>query len=359
MDRDAQAQERIAAKRFPKVWLNDARVDLSAPFVVKQLIPSGGLIVVYGPAGSGKTFEVIDLAGRVAAGLPWRGRRVRQGSVVYVAAEAGASILRRFVAWRDRNLSEAREARVPLVIITKPSNLLNQVEVSELLAQLKTIAEEINQPISLVVFDTVSRSIPGGDENAAKDMTLVVSAADQIRDELGAATLLVHHTGKDPGKGARGHSALFAAADTVIAVSDHVATVEKVRDGVAGEQFPFALDVIDLGTDQDGDQVTTCVVRHLNDSDQKPRKEVQRLTADETLALNALREVSAPLAASSTIPGGKLGSTVDEWRRMFYARLGESRDVDQPAKRQAFNRGKKGLLAKKLVGAWEGFAWIW
>ena len=82
-------------------------------------------------------------------------------------------------------------------------------------------------------------------------MTALVGVADQIRDELGAATAFVHHTGKDKTKGARGHSSLFAAADLDIEVSDGCATVENVRDGIPGERFPFRLEVIELGTDED------------------------------------------------------------------------------------------------------------
>ena len=83
------------------------------------------------------------------------------------------------------------------------------------------------------------------------------------------------------------------------------------------------------------------------------------LFRDKNDPLAALKEVSKPLPATSVIPGGKAGAPVEDWRRTFYARLGESRDVEQAAKRQAFNRGKKGLIAKQVVGAWETYAWIW
>ena len=61
---------------------------------------------------------------------------------------------------------------------------------------------------------------------------------------------------------------LFAAADTVIEVTAGVvlgvtvgvANVEKSRDGKTGEQFPFRLEIVNLGVDSDGDPVTTCVV---------------------------------------------------------------------------------------------------
>ena len=86
---------------------------------------------------------------------------------------------------------------------------------------------------AMIVFDTVARSMAGGDENAAKDMGLVVAAADRIRKTTGAAVVLVHHTGKD-NKDERGSSALRAAADTMVkayqALGDLRVTCEKQKD---------------------------------------------------------------------------------------------------------------------------------
>lgn len=294
--------------KFPRVWVDDATADLGDNYIVKGIADHGRLIVIYGPAGDGKTFFTADLAGHIAAGIPWRGRRVRSGLVVYVAAEAGVSILRRFFAWREHRMGEAREGRIPLAIITRGVNLLNTVEVEALLAELRAIAAEIGLPLALVIFDTLSRSIPGGDENRSEDMTRVIEAADAIRDELGAATAIVHHTGKDGARGARGHSALCAAADTVIAVVDRVATVEKARDGTAGESFHFGLDVVELGTDSDGDRVTTCIVRHLEDTAARRPQRPEPRGANQRVVFAVLRDLIAEsgeiMPGTSTIPAG-------------------------------------------------------
>lgn len=229
-----QAEKEMTAKksaRFPCMFLDDAKDGSHSDYSVKGIIPARSNILFYGPSGGGKTFFTIDLTGHIACGIDWRGHRVRPGLVVYIAAEAGDSILRRFITWRDEKLSESREGRIPLVIITRGANLLDASDVDALIDALQDIAAEAGTPLALVAFDTLSRSIPGGDENSAQDMTRVIQCADRIRDELKASTAFVHHSGKDAGKGARGHSALFAAADTVIHVADNVATIEKSRDG--------------------------------------------------------------------------------------------------------------------------------
>lgn len=201
-------------------------------------------------------------------------------------------------------MSESAE-RIPLAVMTRGPNLLASVQLENLIVDLRKLAHEAELPLGLVIFDTLSRSIPGGDENTAEDMTMVVKAADSIRDDLGAATAYVHHSGKDASKGARGHSALFAAADLVMRIEDHAATVEKVRDGVSGERYPFRLDPIEIGTDADGDAVYTCL---LSPSDQpittrkpKPTGKNQQILFKEITALAVDGEVSP---GTSEIPKG-------------------------------------------------------
>jgi len=348
--------------RFPRVWIDDAIADTIADYLAKGIINRKQLCVIYGPAGDGKTFFTADLAGHIAAGISWRGRRVRQGLVVYIAAEAGTSILRRFFAWRDHHLSEAREGRTPLAIITRGVNLLNMVNVEELLGELRAIAAEGELPLALVIFDTLSRSIPGGDENRSEDMTRVIEAADLIRDELGAATAIVHHSGKDKDKGARGHSSLFAAADTVISVVDRVATVEKSRDGVAGEQFPFNLEVVNLGEDQDGDPVTTCIVTPTDAAPRQPG--AAKLSGVARIALQSLREAIADhgqtMPGTSTIPGNIRAVRIEQWRVQFRLRYGTDDDGgerDVETIKKAFQRGREALHKEQAIGISNPYAW--
>lgn len=360
----AIAKRKAKGPRFPRVWLDDVKVDIDSDYIIKGLIERGRLNVIFGPSGDGKTFFALDMAGHIAAGIPWRGRRVRQGLVVYVAAEAGTSILRRCGAWRDNHLSDLREGRLPLAIITRAANLLNMVDVEELLAELRTIAEEAELPLALVIFDTLSRSIPGGDENSAEAMTRAIGAADAIRDELGAAVAVVHHSGKDFSKGARGHSSLFAAADCVMSVIDRVATVDKARDGAQGERFPFMLDVVDMGTDRDGDAATTCIVQHL-DCAAPEKRPMLPLSGVAKLALQALTEAISDhgqaMPETSTIPPGARAITMDQWRAQFRIRYGtdkEGGERDRAAIKKAFTRGREYLAKIEAVGVSDPYAWV-
>jgi len=351
-----------SALTFPHVWVGEIEINLTSTDFVKGVIGKLANVLVYGPSGDGKTFWTMDLLWHIALGITWRDRRAREEALcVYVAAEAGASIARRFVALREQCLPADHEGHIPLAVITRGANLLHRAEVDALIAELRTIVDEAGMPLGVVVFDTLSRSTPGGDENSAEDMTRTIAAADRIRGELRATVVFVHHSGKDTGKGARGHSSLYAAADTVICVQDKCATIEKSRDGSSGEQFPFALDVVDLGHDGDGDPVTTCIVRHLN-SGHAASKAV-RLTDAEKIALDALKNAIADsgeeLPTTSSIPGGRRGVRLDTWRGVFYRQYGEDEDRSNEAAKKAFKRAREGLLGDKLIGISSPWVWLW
>lgn len=81
--------------------------------------------------------------------------------------------------------------------------------------------------------------------------------------------MLIHHSGKDVARGARGHSSLRAAVDTEIELTrDEIglitAEVTKQRAGPTGYKFAYSLRQIGLGRDQDGGPVTTCLVEPVN-----------------------------------------------------------------------------------------------
>lgn len=305
---------------FPHAWLGSATVDLSARPIVKGLIEEASFNVVYGASGSGKSFFTADLCQHVAQGVHWRDKKTRAGLIVYVASEAGSSILKRFVGWRNRALGDAADlspAALPLAILTRGPNILEAREIAGLAEQIMQLEQECGLPCVLVVFDTLSRSMPGGDENSTKDMTRAVNAGDYLRAKFKCATIYVHHTGKDAEKGMRGNSSLFAACDLVIQVTkigegaeaQHQAMVEKVRDGVAGDKFGFTLKRVELGLDYDGDAVHTCVVEQSDYV--APQKSKKPIGGNQKMLIESLTTLSAEegekLPPTSAIPPGRKG----------------------------------------------------
>ncbi len=198
-------------RQFLSVDDLEAQPDLQ--YVIDGHIPMGGFAVVYGPAVTGKTFIALDMGLSIASNQKWMGHAVKGGPVVYVTPEGKGGLKQRVRAWRSRpdragcDLSGMR-------FLPEAVNLMDERSVTSFLADLA----EMDLPPALVVFDTLARSLVGGDENAARDMGLLVASVDRIREATGGTVLVVHHTGKS-GDTERGSSALRAAADTMIAVT--------------------------------------------------------------------------------------------------------------------------------------------
>jgi hypothetical protein len=102
------------------------------------------------------------------------------------------------------------------------------------------------------------------DENASADMGRILEAAKALQRLTAGLVLLVHHTGKDATKGLRGHSSLFAALDAAVEVTREGDRREwklaKAKDGQDGAAHPFRLEVVDMGQDDEGEAITSCIV---------------------------------------------------------------------------------------------------
>lgn len=251
-------------------WFDDIEPVISTPYIVKDVLDLGAMSVVYGPSNSGKTFYALDIAYHVAIDHSWRSRRVAGGSVLYLAAEGGNGIANRIVGLKKTS----GVVDVPFALRRAGLDLLHPDADTE---RVILLAEEVGRraPLKLIVIDTLSRVMAGGDENGPVDMTAFIKNVDRIRQATGAHIMIVHHTGKDVTKGARGHSSLRAATDTEIEVATddtdvRLAKVTKQRDLQGGDEFAFRLDAVALGVDDDGDTVTTCVVVPVED---RPRSD--------------------------------------------------------------------------------------
>lgn len=360
--RGRAASRAPTSSRLPRVSLDDATMPVAQHGPVSGLIEAGGLVLVVGAPKCGKTFFTIDLAGHVAAGLSWRGRETSGEPVIYIAAEAGRSILRRFIAWRERKLPDSHEGRVPLEIITRAVNLMSPDEVALLLTEIQAVTEELGRAPGIVVYDTLSRSLPGANENDSETMTRLVGVADTIRDRFGAASIIVHHVGKDQTKGGRGHSSLTAAADLVLSVENKVAKVEASRDGEADGAFPFKLEVAEVGLDVDGNPITTCIAMPTDEVPMTAPKgrEPKGVAA---IGMTSLREAieyhGEPLPATSAIPHAVRATTIARWAGQFKVRYGDDGlgERSDDAIRQAFKRAREALLGAGDITIYERYVW--
>lgn len=272
---DVKPKQEDKKKGLYYIKAKDIKRNLVAADFVQGLLGDKQLSVIYGRSNTGKTFFATDLAFHVALGEKWRERRVEQGGVLYAALEGTTGINNRIVAFRDNLMIMNKD--MPFVVMPCQVDFLRpDGNIDEFISLIDQAKAEIGS-IRLVVIDTLARALMGGDENSGQDMGMLVYHADKIRAITGAHVCFVHHSGKDEAKGARGHSSLRAAVDTEIEVSrndgDQFSTVKivKQRDMEMGDDLYFGLKSVNLGQNQYGEDVFSCVVENLDEPVKKER----------------------------------------------------------------------------------------
>lgn len=274
--------------------LEDIKLESDSPYLVKGLLNRENLSVVYGAPACGKSFFVVDLAYHVAQGVEYRGAKVRGGWVLYCGLEGAMGIKNRLAGLRmDRGGCDR--------FFFSPSgfSMFEESGLESVLGLIDDIreAEGLSEGPAMVIIDTLARAMAPGSENAVEDMGQLVRHLDELKEETGAHVMLVHHTGKDKARGARGSNALLGAVDTEISIDNHdglrVANATKQKDMDMGEPMYFRLEVMELGSDSDGDTVTTCLVEAVEPSENElaRTKARERLSPVHQIALRLLEEL--------------------------------------------------------------------
>lgn len=250
----------------PDDWTGKFRVYTGGEFaarpapkwIIKNVLPEADLGVIFGQSGSGKSFVILDMVLSICRGIEWRGMKVRQGRVLYVAAEGGGGVSQRLKAYEQHH--GLKMSALPLGVINGAPNLLLEEDVTELVKSIIVAGSG-----DIIVLDTLAQMAPGN-ENSSEDMGLALRHCRTIRDATGSMVILVHHSGKDQSKGARGWSGLRGASDVELEVTYEkgdpvrVLRTSKQKDGRDDLSWAFRLHEVLVGIDDDGDELSSMVV---------------------------------------------------------------------------------------------------
>lgn len=238
-------------------------------YLVKHWLDLDSLARIYAPSGAGKSFFALDLAVHVALGKTWYGNRVKQGPVIYFAAEGASGMRYRAKALIQKHgttdipdfylfsgaitIAERSDGRLCLAT--------NWIDFVSELAD----SNELNP--SLIILDTQARMTIGMEENSAQDMGMMIRGLDKLRTATGACVLLVHHTGHNETDRARGSSSVTAAMDhefSLKRLDRSSLTVEPRKQKDHAEAGPIGLRavVIEVDTDEDGDPISSIYLEH-------------------------------------------------------------------------------------------------
>lgn len=206
-------EDNAAGNVFEILRIGDIFALPDPTFAIDRHVPEASMGFLYGRPGCGKSFIALDWALHIAYGLPtWHGDAisVRPGAnVLYLAREGSTGFKARIRAWQQKHLTPAN-AQPTFALIRQTINFMQPEDIGKI---VRTARAALSGPVDLIVVDTVSRVLPGADENLQKEMTLFVKACDALQDAFKAIVLGVHHSGKSGDM--RGSSVLKGAGDFV------------------------------------------------------------------------------------------------------------------------------------------------
>jgi hypothetical protein len=344
---------KIVPVAFPLQAFESIRLEADRRnYLVKGLIANTGLAVIWGPPKCGKSFWAADLGMHIALGWNYRGHKVQQAPVVYVALGPP-----RF-SGSHRGLPPASRSGKCAVF---PRHCLTRLvaEHSQLIAAIKA---QLGTALPGVLFlDTLNRSLVGS-ESKDEDMARFLAAAERVAQELNCAVVIVHHCGIDASR-PRGHTSLSGAVESQLKVErcntgEVIVTVELAKDFAEGTEIVSRLERIELGMDADGDPITSLVVRPVEGPIQR-RTVTRKLSPRHKIALDALDEcainVGKPAPASYQLPAGIKVVPLTTWRDELYRKGVLDREAKSP--REEFKRVRNSLHARSLIGVNGELVW--
>jgi len=327
-DLDAIALRQDRKSKF--LLYRELKATSTKEWLVRGFLGAGDASAFYGVPGCGKSVLIEDMALHIAAGRDWHGRKIRRGAVLYVALERKKPVERRAIAFRERH----GIADVPFAVVGGVFDLRTAQAVTDLITTVRQVEVETGEAVVLIVIDTISRALCGGDENSPKDMGAIVAATSKLQADTKAHIVWVHHMPQDGAERLRGHGALLGAMDTTVPVAKtgslRTATVIKANDSEEGAQIAFTLESVTVGVDADGSQTTAPIVCAA-DASPVANPEGPKLTKNQQTMFSILHGAGAG------------GLTTERWNDL-------ARSVDIGTKRKAdLYDIRSALKAKGLV----------
>jgi hypothetical protein len=258
-----------------------AEVMIASPreAVVEGVAVAGGVTVLVGPSGAGKTFVLLSMAAAVANGKPWHGRKVEHGSVAFVSFEGDA------LGLRLRALEEGQGKSLDGLHVLEASDPLSPILdrdraeapspgetfVAEALDELATeLAACDRPPVRLVVVDTIRASLAGSEDSSETASAYLRAVRRILVRAPGAAAILAHHSGWLDGdtkrKRERGSSAFRGNVEGTVYLEpqgEHQLVLEtrKLRDAEKPPPLCLVRRQVKLSiADRDGRPFTSCVI---------------------------------------------------------------------------------------------------
>lgn len=354
---------------FETKYSSDQRSD--DLYLIDGLIEPASIVLLYGAPKTGKTLLTTDLATSLSDVDHWLGRNIpKPANVIYLAYEDPKSIIQRMQCIFKYKFDKDRHIENRIFVSAQPPDILNSNFENALQFQLRWLRYDDDTNVRLqnvLIVDTLAMAMGGkGDENSSGFMGLFIDKFRSIRN-LGITVIIVHHTGKDPKKGSRGHNSLVAAADTVFFVEKKAnsnlltLTRELYRNGPAGEKFTFEIESGTLSDELAHNSDITIVpyLKHLEGFSNI--KNETALTRPQILVLNSIQRLLQTDPTDVGMMFGKAGYHAAVSYKLIEAdciQKNISPNAKSPAApKKAVRRALDYLVENRMADERDGFIW--
>lgn len=261
--------------RDPLEWGDEGGEDAKLAWTLKHLLTRPGVGIMFGAPKSGKSFAMFDLAARLTLNLPWFDVRTpkRPIGALLLLGEGAGTVRTRLRAFERRN----GVGRVP-VAWRRMSNLGTPEGIEaarRIIAAAREGFERRGMELGLIGVDSLASTLGLENENDAAEVTAALKRLEDLAVEFNVSVIGVHHAGLN-GQ-VRGSSAFRASCDVMFRVQredPRVGGASSYREIAVilnryGEEdwaSNFRLERVVLGIDEDGDEITSCVVAPAGES---------------------------------------------------------------------------------------------
>jgi hypothetical protein len=260
-------------------------------YLVKGWLSPNEISLLVGAKNTRKTFTALHVGYGIAQG--WEtvfGCRVKQAPVLYVITEGQGGFGKRVQA-----LVQRYSRCDAFFVIAQPIDLLRSTADEGDLHDLIALAQA--NGVRLIVVDTLSKALNGGDENGPTDMGTLLGNLNTLRHATGAHVMGIHHGSQKDDTKSRGHSILPNGAEAIAQLewaggADGIGTLVLgfARDDICRTLGAFRTSPIVLGVDDDGENVTTLLVDEC-EVDANAKRSYRQLSDRQAHMLQVLRNV--------------------------------------------------------------------
>jgi hypothetical protein len=304
----------------------------------------------------------------------WAGHAIkRHGVVVYIACEGQGpdGMHKRIAAYKHRH---GDDELPDLYLIEARPNLgwAGSSDVAELVTAIQE-ALPGEREVTLVLVDTLSRTLAGKDENTEGARNFLDNGED-ISERLDCLVLAVHHEGAGDTDRPRGGTTLPAGFVATWHIKRQTngggrhctLTVQEAKDSASDFAFDVSLGIHQFGDEHDEARASTLIVEAIKPvatggGDEAPRQQRKKIAPNLRAFMTAFDQAMHRHGIEAHLPnnGPRVKAvSIELLRRTYYAKRA---DLDEDSKRKAFQRQSAKAVEDELLVSGEigGTPMVW